>query len=457
MRGMKIVIIGGGKIGFSLAQELVGEEHDIVLVDNDKEKIRIGSEALDIMTLYGNGAAISTQREANVAESDLMIAVTGQDEINLLACTLARKLGCKNTIARVRNREYAEQLYVLKEELGLSMAINPELLAANEMYRLLQIPAFIKRDTFAKGKAEIVELGVSADSVLCGVRLAEMPKHIRTRMLVCAVVRDGRAFIPDGQFELNDGDRIFVTAPASALVELTRELKLRSRKSKDVMIIGGGRICEYLVPMLLKSGTRVKVIERDRARCEYLAEIFPDAAVICGDGTKQETLRLHNIARMDAVVPLTNLDEENIIIAMFASKLGVPQVLTKINRAEYAEIFGEAGADGIISPKELSSREIVRYVRAMENTGGSAVITVHRLADNGAEALEFAVTEATKNLGKPLMDIKLKPGILLACINHMGRIIIPGGRDTLCAGDTAVVVTTAGRDIIDLNDIFARE
>ncbi len=452
---MKIIIVGGGKIGFSLAEELANENHDVTVVDNDKEKVKFISDTLDVMTLYGNGAAIAVQREANVADSDLLISVTAQDELNLLACIVARKLGCSNTIARVRNSAYAEQLYVLKSELGLSMAINPEMLAAKEIYRLLQIPAFIKRDTFAEGKAEIVELGISADSPLNGLRLADMASKIRVRVLVCAVLRDDRVFIPDGSFVLREGDKIYVTAPASTLVELTHELKLRSKKSKNVLIVGGGRIAEYLVPMLIKSGTSIKLIEIDHKRCEYLAEKFPELNIICSDGSSQSVLKMHNIQHMDAVLPLTNMDEENIIIGMFARKVGVPQLLTKINRMEYGEILGDRGADSLISPKQISSHTIVRYVRAMENTGGSAVITIHRLADGSAEALEFAVTNATKHLGETLTDIKLKPGILISCINHMGRIIIPGGGDTLTAGDTVVVVTTAGRDIIDLNDIFA--
>lgn len=452
---MKIVIIGGGKIGFSLAEELANEDHDVTVVDNDKEKVKFISDTLDVMTLYGNGAAIATQREANVDDCDLLISVTAQDELNLLACIVARKLGCKNTIARVRNREYTEQLYVLKSELGLSMSINPEMLAAKEIYRLLQIPAFIKRDTFAEGKAEIVELGISVESPLNGLCLADMPSKIKVRVLVCAVTRDERIFIPDGSFVLREGDKIYVTAPASTLVELTHELKLRSKKSKNVLIVGGGRIAEYLVPMLIKSGTSIKLIEKDRRRCEYLAEKFPELNVICSDGSSQSVLKMHNIQHMDAVLPLTNMDEENIIIGMFARKVGVPQLLTKINRSEYGEILGDRGADSLISPKQISSHAIVRYVRAMENTGGSAVLTIHRLADGSAEALEFAVTNATKHLGETLNDIKLKPGILIVCINHLGRIIIPGGRDTLSAGDTVVVVTTAGREIIDLNDIFA--
>lgn len=224
-----------------------------------------------------------------------------------------------------------------------------------------------------------------------------------------------------------------------------------------MLIVGGGRIAEYLTPMLAKSGAHVKIIEMDRKRCEYLSEALPEATVICSDGSKQAVLKMHNIARMDAVLPMTDMDEENIIIGMFARKVGVPQLLTKINRSEYGEILGDRGADSLISPKQISSRAIVRYVRAMENTGGSAVLTIHKLAGGGAEALEFAVTEATKHLNEPLMDIKLKPGILLACINSMGKIKIPGGRDRLSAGDTVVVVTTAGRDILDLNDIFAKE
>lgn len=452
---MKIVIVGAGKIGYSLAEELANENHDITVVDIEKEKVKLLSDTLDVMTLCGNGAAISVQREANVDESDLLIAVTAQDELNMLACIVARKLGCKNTIARVRNLEYTEQLYVLKSELGLSMTINPELLAAKEIYRLLQIPAFIKRDTFAEGKAEIVELFIADGSPLDGLQLADLRRKIRVHVLICAVLREEKVFIPDGSFVLRKGDKIYVTAPASSLVELTHELKLRSKKSKNVLIVGGGRIAEYLAPMLIKTGTSIKLIEMKRSRCEYLAEKYPEVNVICSDGSSQAVLRTHNIRQMDAVLPLTNMDEENIIIGMFARNMGVPQLLTKINRLEYGEILGDRGADSLISPKSLSTYAIIRYVRAMENTGGSAVLTIHRIADGGAEALEFAVTDVTEHLHERLVDIRLKPGILIVCINHMGRIIIPGGRDTLSAGDTVVIVTTAGREILDLNDIFA--
>ncbi len=452
---MKIVIIGGGKVGVLLASELANENHDIVIVDNDKEKIKVFSETMDVMTLYGNGALAEIQREAGVDEADLVIAATAEDELNILACIVARKLGCPNTIARVRNRGYTEQMYLLKEDLGLSMVINPELLAAKEFYGLLQMPAFMNRDSFAEGRAENVELHVEKDSILNGLCLKDMPSKVKVKVLVCAVIRDGKAFIPDGNFVLAEGDKIYVTAPASMLVKLTHELKLRSRKSKNVLIVGGGKIAEFLAPMLLKSGSRVKIIERNRERCEYLAELMPEADIICSDGSSQRVLKMHNIEHMDAVLPLTNMDEENIIIAMFARRVGVPQVLTKINRMEYGEILGDRGADALVSSKELSSFEVVRYVRALENTGGSEVLTIYKLADGKAEAQEFAVTDATENLGVPLMKLKLKPDILIACISHKGQIIIPGGSDMLSSGDTVVVVTTAGRAIIDLNDIFA--
>lgn len=454
---MRIVIIGAGKIGTMLAKVLSDENHDIVLVDTNKSKVKYLSESLDIMTVLGNGAELNIQREANVGESDLLIAVTAQDEVNMVACILARNLGCQNTIARVRNLAYAEQLHLMRDELGLSMVINPELLAAKEIFRLLQIPAFIKRDTFAEGKAELVELEIGASSPLNGLKLSDMRNRIDVQVLICAVNRDNNVFIPDGNFVLNEGDKIYVASSAASLVSLTHKLRLRSKKGKDVLIVGGGRIAEFLAPMLVKAGTRVIIIEQDMARCEYLVEKIPRAQIICADGSEQSVLRAHDIEQMDAVVPLTNMDEENIIIAMFARKTGVPQVLTKINRSEYGEILGDRGADSLISPMDISSYEIVRYVRAAENTGGSSVLTVHKLAASGAEAMEFQVTAATNNLGRPLKDISLKPGILIACIIHRGKVIIPGGSDFLSDGDTVVIVTTAGRKILDLNDIFVKE
>jgi trk system potassium uptake protein TrkA len=454
---MKIVIVGGGKVGFSLADQLTREGHDVTLIDNDRRVVNWVTDTLDMMAMYGNGAELSVQRAADVEHADLLIAATPQDELNMICCIIARKLGCQNTIARVRDVEYMEQMYFLREELGLSMTINPELTAAREIFRLMQLPGFLRRDSFAKGRVEIVELDLPKNSPLDGVQLMELPKKLKMNILVCAIERDGEVYIPAGSFRLHGGDKIYVTAPATVLVELIRSLGMRTHKTKSVLIIGGSRIAQYLTPMLLKTGTRVKIIESNPERSMFLAEILPEATIIQNDGSNQAVLLSENIEQMDTVVTLTNMDEENLIISMYANHIGVPQVITKINRTEYNEVFRNKGIDCVISPKLLCAQGIVRYVRAMQNTDGSSVLTMHRLVDGRVEALEFNVTESTLHLGETLRDITLKPNLLIACINRMGRIIIPGGSDYMAAGDTVVVVTSSDRVILDLNDIFAAE
>ena len=451
---MKIVIVGGGKVGRTLAEQLAREKHDIVLIDSNREVVSLLSAQLDIMVMYGNGASMHTLQAAEVGTSDLMIAVTPLDELNFMCCVIARKLGCPNTIARIRDPEYHEQLYFLREELGLSMTVNPEWTAATEIYRLLQVPGFLKRDSFAKGRVEIVEIVLQADSPLCGLQLIDLHKRLKLRVLVCAVERGSKVVIPDGSFTLEQGDKIYVTAATGELGELLRGVGIRSRKAKDVLIIGGSRISQALSAMLIRSGTRVKILERSPERAAKLAELLPEATIICADGTNQETLNTENISQMDAVITLTNFDEENLIISMYANYLGVPQVITKINRTEYTEVFRDKGIDCVISPKFLCAQHIIRYVRSMQNLSGSSVITMHHLVNNQVEALEFLVTESTKNLGKTLSEIRLKPNILIASISRMGRVIIPGGSDTIELGDTVILVTASDRVILDLNDVF---
>lgn len=454
---MRIVIVGGGKIGLSIATQLTREEHDVVLLDNNRSVVNWASDKLDMMVMYGNGAALEMQREADVEHADLLVAATPLDELNILSCILARKLGCQNTIARVRNAEYTEQLYFLKEELGLSMVINPEWAAAREIFRLVQFPGFLKRDSFAKGRVEIVEILLQEDSPLKGMKLMSLPKKLKLNILVCAVERGGDVYIPDGSFVLESGDSIFVTAPSTTLSDLVRRLGMHGRKSRDALIVGGSRIAQYLTPMLAKAGTRVKIIENNEARAMQLAELLPEATIINADGSNQMVLLGENIEKMDTVVTLTNIDEENLIISMYSNHIGVPQVITKINRTEYNDVFTNKGIDCIISPKLLCAQSVVRYVRAMQNEEGSSVVAIHRLANEKVDALEFNVTSATWNLGKSLREIQLKPNILFACINRMGRVIIPGGKDTLEEGDTVVIVTPADRVIVDLNDIFMPE
>ena len=452
---MKIVVVGGGKLGSAVSAQLAKEGHDITLIDNNRDVVRRQTDALDSMVIYGNGASLNSQREADVEHAELLIAVSPQDEVNMMCCIIARKLGCENTIARVRNPEYAEQLRFLQDELGLSMSINPDWITAREIFRLTQIPGFVQRDSFARGRAEIVEYRLKADNKLCGVALSDLPHKLSSKVLVCAVARGGKVFIPDGSFILREGDKAYITAPTNELSNLLGGMGGKRHRVKNIMIIGGSRIAEYLTGMLLEARVNVKIIENNPARCKVLAEKLSGAVIINADGSSQATLRAENIEKMDSVVTLTNIDEENLIISMYASHLQVPQVITKINRTEYSSIFEDKGISCVVSPKSLSAQHIVRFVRAMQNTTGGSVLTVHSLVDGQVEALEFMVTEKTKNVNTPLKDISFAPGLLVSCINHDGKVRIPAGNDCFVPGDTVVMVTNNGKVYLDLNDTFA--
>lgn len=454
---MQIVIVGAGKVGFSLAAQLTREGHDIVLIERSREKVERLSGILDIKILYGNGASLDILREAGAPESDLLIAVTAEDELNMMCCIVARKLGCKNTIARIREVEYMAQMFLLKDELGLSMTINPELAAAREAFRLMQLPGFLKRDCFTKGRVEIVELVVKSGGPLENLELMELPRRMKAKILICAIQRDDKAYIPDGKFVLQAGDKIYVIASSTELPLLMEELCIKHHRIRDVMIIGGSRMAVHLAKMLCKTGVRVRILEVDGKKADSLAEMLPGAVIIHADGTDQRVLQMENIEAMDSVVSLTNVDEENLVVSLFAGRKGVPQVITKLNRVEYTELFQGQGLDCIISPKQLCSQAIVRYVRAMQNLDGSSILTVHHLVNGQVEALEFDVTEKARYLGVPLRDIRFKPNVLLACINRLESSIIPGGNDTLEKGDSVIIVTTADRVILDLNDVFAAE
>lgn len=452
---MKIIIVGDGKVGYTLCEQLTREGHDIVVVDNDMQVLEQSVEMLDVKIVHGNGASLRVQQEADAGHSDLLIAATSADEVNILCCVIARKLGCKHTVARMRNPEYAEQLYFLREELGINMTINPESYAAGEIFRLLQLPSFLKRDLFAKGRAEIVEIVLKPDNPLCGQRLSDLSRVVRTRVLVCAVERPSGVCIPNGSFVLEAGDKVYVTASATDLAALVKSLKLQTRKVRTVMIVGGGRIAYYLTVMLLSAGISVKLIELEKHRAADLAKLLPQADVICADGSNMKVLCQEGLEQTDAVVTLTNIDEENLLISMYANHLNVPKVVTKINRTEYTEIIRDMGLDCVISPKLLTASVITGYVRALQNTTGGGVLTLHRMVDDKVEALEFRAGAHTRHLGEKLTDVTLKRDLLVACINRKGRILIPKGDDCIQAGDTVIVVTTAERMFSDLNDIFA--
>ncbi|MCD8017266.1 MAG: Trk system potassium transporter TrkA [Oscillospiraceae bacterium] len=454
---MKIVIIGGGKVGSTIANQLTREGHDITIIEQSSSISESLSDSLDIMSMCGNGGSLDVMRAAGVGDNELIIACTAKDELNLLCCMTAKRLGCPNAIARVRNPEYSELVYFLRDELNLSMSINPELTAAREIFRQLEIPGVLRRESFAKGRVEIVEIVLKSGDLLDGCALADVHKKLKRRVLVCAVQRGDEVFIPDGSFVLLAGDKIHICAPATELVGILRSLNLSRRKAKNVIIIGASRIAKYLTSMLLKTGSRVKVVEINPAKAEEFAEQFPEAETICGDGSGENLLRSENAEQMDAVIALTNIDEQNLVLGMYMTSLGVKQVITKVDHIEFSGIFEDKGIDRVISPKKLSANEVVRYVRAMQNSEGSSVVALHHFVDGKVEALEFNVIDETRHRGEMLMNVRLRPDILIGSINRMGHIIIPGGRDTLEAGDIVVVVSHSRRVILDLNDIFAEE
>ena len=452
---MKIIIVGDGKIGFALTKRLAMDGHDIVVIDRNARVLEESQQAADIMTVQGSGASMDVLKEAGIQNADLLIAATSSDEINILCCMMASKISDVHTIARVRSPEYSKQLNFLKKEMGLSMTFSPEQETAQEIFHLLQFPSFLKRDRFANGRVEIVEIKVTKDSVLCSQPLKKLNELVKVRVLVCAVERDNTAYIPSGNFVLEENDNIYVTAVSRELSQLVKNLGLFRERVKQVLIIGGSRSSFYLSNRLISSGVLVKIIERDSSRCAELSAMLPKASIICGDGSRQEVLSEEGIDNADALITLTDFDEENLIISLFAAQRGVPKVITKVNREEYIDTFQNFGIDTFINPKQLTCSDIVRYVRAMENTTGGSMQALHYIVGGRVEALEFFADNTTDNLQIPLKDLQLKPNILIASINRSGHIIIPSGIDFIQAGDTVVVVAKAQQAIYDLNDIFA--
>ena len=452
---MNIIIAGDGKVGSTLTRLLSTEGHDVTIIDCNSDVLEASQEQFDVMAVQGNCAAMDVLLQAGVKRADLLIAVTNADEINLLCCTTAHGLNENlHTIARIRNPEYTQQMFTLQHIFGLSMSINPEKQAAAEIERLLQYPGFLKRDSFAKGKAEIVELRVDSGSKLCNVALFDMNNIVKCRVLVCAVIRDGTAIAPRGNFVLREGDRIFVTAPAQNLTTLLRNLGIITRRVRRVMLCGGGRVSHYLADMLSRHGIQVRLIEHDFHRCQELASLLPDVTVIHGDGTDQTLLDSEGLSNADAMVSLTGLDELNMIISLYGQSRGVPQVITKLSRMENRNMIDSLGLGSVVCPKELCCNTIARYVRAMGNQSGAAV-SVHAIADGQAEAVEFLVDDTTKYCDVPLKEIKLKPDVLLVSITRGAATEIPGGDSRFREGDTIVIVTSNRGSIRQLNDIFA--
>lgn len=452
---MKIIIAGDGKVGIALTRQLLHEGHDVTIVDSNPNVLQANMYQYDVMAVQGNAATMDALRQAKVEEADLLIAATSADEINLICCLTAKKMnGRIHTIARVRNPEYTEQLYAMREELGLSLTINPELSAAREIFHLLQFPSFLRRDSFAKGRVEIVGLRIDEGSRLDGVPLHQLYKIAQVKVLVCAVLRGGAVTIPDGSFVLQKNDRIFVTARAVNLAQLIKNLCISKQKIRRVMLVGGGRLSFYLALRLLDAKIAVKIIEQDPQRARQLADLLPGASIVLGDGSSQALLLSEGLEETDALVTLTGMDEENIVISMYAHAQGVRKVVTKVNRLEYGSLFMDMGVGSVVSPKDLCSALITRYVRAMQNKTGS-ILALHNIAEGCAEAMEFRVDKTVLYQGIPLKDISLKPGVLISCITRGGETIIPDGGSSYMTGDTVIAVTTRQSPFRQMNDIFA--
>ena len=452
---MKIIVAGDGKVGNAVTRQLAKEGSDLTVIDSKKSVLNEIQERSDVMVVEGNAASMPVLRAAGVETADLLIAATSADEINLLCCLTARSMNSDlHTIARVRNPDYAEQEFAMRRQLGLSMAVNPEMDAAREICRLLQYPAFLKRDTFARGRVEIVELKVLGGGRLDGVALKNLNEVCGVKVLICVILRRGRAVIPMGDDVLQAGDRIFVTAKSENLARLIKNLGIQDHRVRRAMIVGGGRLGYQVARHLLEQGIRVKIIEKEQAACEKLAAQLPKAAIIHGEGGSQQLLDSEGLADSDALITLTGIDEENLIISMYATRLGLPKVITRVERMENFDMFSEMGAGSIISPKDLCSSEIVRYARAMQNKTGS-MRALHRIADNQAEALEFLITPDVRYQGVPLKDVPIRKNALIACITSDGHTFIPSGDNYFELDNRVVAVVTGDMAVRDLNDIFA--
>ena len=449
---MNIIIVGCGKVGASLVERLSAEGHDLVVVDISAKKVEELTNKYDIMGIVGNGASFAIQQEAGVEKADLFIAVTTADELNLLCCLMAKKSGC-DTIARVRNPMYSQEIGFIREQLGISMIINPELTAAREISKLLKFPSAIKIDTFAKGRVELLRFRLKPEIGFGGKSIMEIMSKLKCDVLICAVERDNEVIIPNGSFVLDDSDILSIVGSLESTAEFFEKIGVRSKKVRNSLIIGGGTVAHYLAKDLLKVGFRVRIIERDPKRCDYLTEVLPGADIINGDGSDEGLLLEEGLTYADSVVSLTGLDEENIFLSMFAKKHSNAKLVAKVNKIAFNDVVESLDIDSVIYPKYLTADYILQYVRARQNSIGSNVETLYQLFDGRAEALEFSVNETSDVTNIPLMSLNLKPNLLICAINRKGQILTPRGQNMIKVDDTVIVVTT-NRGLNDIRDIL---
>jgi len=453
---MNIIIVGCGKVGNKIAERLSCEaHHNITVIDIRGESISDAISMYDIMGVTGSGVNVDVLRDAGVETADILIAVTGSDEINLFTCLLAKKLGDCQTIARVRKPEYNNEISLFKEDLGLAMVINPELTAAMEIARILRFPSAIQIDTFAKGRVEILKFRITENCAVKELRIADVRKKFNCDVLVCGVERDGEAFIPKGDFILKTNDRVSIVASIKNAADFFKKIGIKTNRVKDTMIVGGGSTAYYLAKILLQSGVDVKIIEKDAKRCEHLCELLPKATIINGDGTDNRLLLESGLSYAESFVSLINIDEENILLSLFAKNNMAEKgkVITKINRIDYGSVISSLDLDSIIYPKNITAEYIVRFVRAKHNSIGSNIETMHLILDGKAEALEFNIGSNSPVSDVPLEKLNIKENALVVCINRNGKIIIPHGKDSIKKGDTVIIVTTI-TGLTDISDIL---
>ena len=454
---MDIIIVGNGKVGFSLAEQLVKESHNVIVVDLREDPLRRAGDLLDVMTVRGNGVSAVTLRQAGADVADLLIAATSSDEVNMVCCLTAKSLGTKYTIARIRNHEYTSSLAELRRNLKIDMVINPESATAVEISRLLRFPAAANIETFCRGRVELIGFRLQKGDFLEGKPLHALSDQIKSMpLLFCAADRGGEVYIPNGSFVPQVGDHMYLIGQPSALDKFFILLGRYSPKVKQVLLVGGGKISLYLAHILDKLGMRLKIIERDPDSCRLISEKFPRAMVICGDGTDSELLEAENLTAYDAFVALTDRDEDNLIISLYAIQQGLHKVVAKCNRQNYTGIVRSLGLDSVISPKFITASHILHVVRGLQNSQGSVMNSLHRIADGHAEAMEFTVGPTTRHLGVPLRDLHLRSGILVAVIVRGKEIIIPEGSSCLMENDLVIIIARKS-GLSDLNDIYEPE
>lgn len=451
---MNIIVVGAGRIGFALAHSLAQEDHDVTVIDKNEEQIARVNATLDVMSICGS-VDIELLRLAGAESADLLLAVTNSDEANILCCMVGKKLGVAHTIARVRQEEHYKEVILLREELGLSMTINPEYMAATEISRVLRFPSAAKVEAFAKGQAELVEFKLTEQNPLCGMELKSFHSKFGRGTLLCAVNRENEdVHIPSGDFVLQAGDEVSVVGAPKHIHSLFRDMNIFKRSAKYVMLVGGGQVGAYLAKQLLGMGIHVKILEKDEARADELKELLPKAEVVICDGSRPDFLDEEGMPAMDAFVALTGSDETNIIIAAHARNAGVDKVIAKVTEPHYIGLAESFGLEEPVQPRHIITQQVLRYVRGMENSSGvSGVETLRSIVDGQLEVLEFRASVSSRCLGVPLRDLPIRRGVLVAAIIRDGKCLIPGGQDEIWAGDSVLAVTTR-RGMTHLEDIL---